>query len=97
MITEDIDSKDCAQSYTNEYGWAIVSHECEYEAWTTENRFKRVYHLAPCENIVVCEAEQEASLLAAKVRGRAVPVGVTPSTIKTKYGFEEEKQSKEEE
>jgi hypothetical protein len=60
MIKEDIDSKDCANAYTNECGWAVVSLECEYEAWTTESRFKRVYHLAPCEDIVVCKLETEA-------------------------------------
>jgi AraC-like DNA-binding protein len=79
MTEEDIDSKDCAQSYTNECGWAIVSHECEYEAWTTENRFKRVYHLAPCEDILVCKLEEEALDLALRLNGRVAPVGFTAS------------------
>lgn len=75
MHLEDIDSKDCAQSYSRVSGWAVVSHDCEYEAWTTENRFRRVYHLSPCEEIVVCLTLQEASQLANRYNGRAVTVG----------------------
>jgi AraC-like DNA-binding protein len=79
MLKEDIDSKDCANSYTNEAGWAVLSLECEYEAWTTENRFKRVYHLAPCEDILVCKLEEEALDLALRLNGRVAPVGFTAS------------------
>ena len=75
MHLEDLDSKDCAQSYSQATGWAVVSHECEYEAWTTEGRFRRVYHLSPCEEIVGCLTLQEASQLANRYNGRAVTVG----------------------
>jgi hypothetical protein len=75
MTLEDIDSKDCAQSYTNASGWAVISRDCEYEAWTTEARFKRVYHLAPCEEIIVSKTYGEALLLADRLNGIAVPIG----------------------
>jgi hypothetical protein len=79
MNKGDIDSKDCANAYTNDGGWAVVSLEFEYEAWTTENRFKRVYHLAPCEDIVVCKLEEEALNLALRLNGRIVPIGFMAS------------------
>lgn len=79
MRLEDIDAKDCANAYTNEGGWAVVSLECDYEAWTTERRFKRVYHLSPCEDIVVCKLEKEALDLALRLNGRVAPVGFTAS------------------
>lgn len=79
MRFKDIDTKDCANAYTNEGGWAVVSLECEYKVWTTESRFKRVYHLSPCEDIVVCKLEEEALDLALRLNGRVVPIGFTAS------------------
>lgn len=73
-MNEHIDTKD-AQAYTQDSGWVVVSHECEYEAWTTEERFRRVYHLAPGELIVVVPQFVDALLLADRVNGIVVAVG----------------------
>ena len=72
-MNEHIETKDI-DSFTRESGWAVVSQECEYEAWTSEGRFRRVYHLAPCEEIVVLERFLDADLLAKKIGGNIVAV-----------------------
>lgn len=70
-MNEELNSKDV----TNNRGWAVVSKDCEYEAWTTENRFRRVYHLAPCEEIVVQDFKS-AEELASQKNGIVTPVNI---------------------
>ena len=59
----------------NESGWAVVTKDCAYEAWTTENRYRRVYHLAPCEEIVVQDLKN-AQELASQKNGIVTPINI---------------------
>jgi hypothetical protein len=78
-MNEELNDKDA----TCESGWAVVTKECEYEAWTTENRFRRVYHLAPCEEIVVQDLKN-AQELASQKNGIVTPINITNGKIKIK-------------
>jgi hypothetical protein len=72
IVNEELNDKDAIC----DSGWAVVTKDCEYEAWTTENRFRRVYHLAPCEEIVVQDLKN-AQELASQKNGIVTPINIT--------------------